>query len=67
MLRHYITAALRNLARNKLYSIINVVGLAVGFAAATLIALFVRNELTFDRQWPERERIASLVPSTSSG
>ena len=61
MLRHYITAALRNLARNKLYSIINVVGLAVGFAAATLIALFVRNELTFDRQWPERERIYLLA------
>lgn len=61
MLRHYITAALRNLARNKLYSIINVVGLAVGFAAATLIALFVRNELTFDRQWPEGERIYLLA------
>lgn len=57
MLRHYFIAALRNLARNKLYSTINVVGLALGFAAATLIALFVRDELTFDRQWPEHERI----------
>lgn len=61
MFRHYITAALRNLARNKLYSIINVVGLAVGFAAATLIALFVRDELTFDREWPEGERIYMLA------
>ncbi|MGH8237638.1 MAG: FtsX-like permease family protein [Steroidobacteraceae bacterium] len=61
MLRHYIIAALRNLARNKLYSTLNVVGLAVGFAAATLIALFVRDELTFDRQWPEHERIYLLA------
>lgn len=61
MLYHYVTAALRNLARNKLYSTINVVGLAVGFAAATLIALFVRDELTFDRQWPEGERIHLLA------
>jgi putative ABC transport system permease protein len=61
MLRHYITAALRNLARNKLYSIINVAGLATGFAAAMLIALFVRDELTFDRQWPEGERIYMLA------
>lgn len=63
MLRHYIIAALRNLARNKLYSTINVVGLAVGFAAAMLIALFMRDELTFDRQWRERERIYVIAAS----
>ncbi|HKU12978.1 MAG TPA: FtsX-like permease family protein [Steroidobacteraceae bacterium] len=63
MLRHYILAALRNLARNKLYSTINVVGLAVGFAAATLIALFVRDELTFDRQWPQGDRIYLVAAS----
>ena len=48
MLRSYLAAALRNLARNRLYAAINIVGLAVGFAAAMLIALFVRHELTFD-------------------
>jgi putative ABC transport system permease protein len=63
MLRHYILAALRNLARNKLYSIINILGLAVGFAAATLIALFVRDELTFDREWPDHERIYVIAAS----
>lgn len=63
MLRHYLIAALRNLARNKLYSTINVVGLAVGFAAATLIALFVRDELSFDRKWPDHERIYVVAAS----
>jgi putative ABC transport system permease protein len=60
MFRNYLNAALRNLARNKLYTGINIVGLAVGFAAATLIALFVRDELSFDRFWPEHEHIYAL-------
>ncbi len=49
MLRNYLAAALRNVARNRLYAAINIVGLAVGFAAAMLALLFVRDELGFDR------------------
>lgn len=60
MFRNYLIAALRNLARNKLYTAINILGLAVGFAAATLIALFIRYEVTFDRQWPDHERIQAV-------
>jgi hypothetical protein len=55
--RSYIIAALRNLARNKLYAAINITGLAIGFAAAIFIALFVRDELSFDRFWPEYQRL----------
>jgi putative ABC transport system permease protein len=57
MFRSYIVAALRNLARNRLYAAINIIGLAVGFAAAILIALFVRDELSFDRFWPDYQRV----------
>jgi putative ABC transport system permease protein len=57
MFRSYVVAALRNLARNRLYAAINIIGLAVGFAAAILIALFVRDELSFDRFWPDYERV----------
>src|SRR5262249_26392894 len=57
MLRNYLTAALRNLVRNRLYAAVNIVGLAVGLAAALLMALFVRDELTYDRWIPEHERI----------
>ena len=56
MFRNYFAAALRNLVRNKLYAAINIVGLAVGFAAALLIALFVRDEFSYDRWLPEHER-----------
>ena len=48
MFRNYLMTALRNLARNRLYAGINIGGLAVGFAAAILIGLFVRDEFSFD-------------------
>ena len=57
MLGNYLAAALRNLLRNRAYSLINLCGLSLGFAAAILIALYVRDELSFDRSVPEHERI----------
>src|SRR5665213_623775 len=57
MFRNYLAAALRNLARNRLYAIINVVGLAVGFAAAILVALYVHHELNFEEFIPGYQRI----------
>jgi putative ABC transport system permease protein len=52
MFRSYLMAALRNLARSRLYAAINIVGLAVGLCAALLIALFVRDEYSYDRFFP---------------
>jgi len=52
VLRNYLAAALRNLWRNRVYASINVMGLAVGFAAAILIALYVRDEYSYDRFFP---------------
>lgn len=52
MFRNYLMAALRNLARNRLYAAINIVGLAVGLCAALLIVLFVRDEYSYDRFFP---------------
>ena len=60
MFGNYLMAALRNLARNRLYAGINIVGLAVGFAAAILIALYVRDELTFDRFIPDAAHIYNV-------
>jgi len=52
MLRHYLITATRNFTHHKLYSFINIVGLAVGLACAILIALFLRDELSYDRWIP---------------
>jgi putative ABC transport system permease protein len=49
MLRNYIKIALRNLIRNKLYSLINVLGLAIGMASCLMIFLWVKDELSYDR------------------
>jgi ABC-type lipoprotein release transport system permease subunit len=48
---------LRTLSRNKLFSIINIVGLSMGLAVALLIFMLVYNELSFDRSFPDYKRI----------
>jgi putative ABC transport system permease protein len=48
MFRNYLVIALRNIVRHKLYSFINIAGLAVGLACLILIMLFVRDELSYD-------------------
>jgi len=48
MFENYLLVALRNFKRSKLHSTVNVLGLALAFAAAILIFLFSRNELSFD-------------------
>jgi putative ABC transport system permease protein len=57
MFRNYLAAALRNLLRNKLVSFINIAGLAIGFAAALLIALYLHYELTYEQFLPSYERV----------
>jgi putative ABC transport system permease protein len=57
MVRNYIKIALRNLFRNKLYSLINLLGLAIGMAACLMIFLWVRDELSYDRFHQNAERI----------
>ncbi|MDB5425846.1 MAG: transporter permease [Phenylobacterium sp.] len=67
MLRNYLAAALRNLARNRLYAGITVAGLAIGFAAAMLIGLYVRDELTFNRFIPGYERTYRIAQTIQLG
>jgi putative ABC transport system permease protein len=57
MFRSYLAAALRNLLRNKLVSFINVAGLAIGFAAALLIGLYLHYQLTYEQFLPGHERV----------
>lgn len=57
MLGNYLTVALRNIARHKLYSFINIVGLAVGLACVIFIILFIRDELSFDKWVPGTDNL----------
>ncbi|TAG15603.1 MAG: ABC transporter permease, partial [Cytophagales bacterium] len=57
MIRNYLKIALRNLVKNKVYSFINIAGLAVGLSVCTLILLFVSHEHSYDRFHKEADRI----------
>ena len=60
MFRNYISAALGNISRNGFYAGITILGLAVSFAAAILIGLFLRDEYSFERFIPGHERVYRL-------
>ncbi len=60
MLRHYLTTAWRTIARHKLYSFINIAGLAVGLTCAIFILLFVRDQISYDRWIPDTENLYRL-------
>jgi putative ABC transport system permease protein len=61
MFRNYLNTALRNLARNRLYAAISILGLAIGFAASILIAQFVRTEFSYDRWIPDYQHVYKLI------
>ncbi len=60
MFKNYFKIAWRNLAKNKVYSFINIGGLAAGMAVAMLIALWVYDELSFDKYHKNYESVAQV-------
>ena len=67
MYRNYLVTAARNLARDKLYSFINISGLAVGLTCAIFIVLFFRDETSFDAWIPDsahlyRAEMTIIIP-----
>lgn len=57
MIKNYLKVALRNLWRNKTFSVINIIGLATGLGCFILIALYVMDELSYDRFYKNSDRI----------
>jgi ABC-type antimicrobial peptide transport system permease subunit len=57
MIRNFFIIAFRNIRRNKIFSIINILGLAIGMASAVLILLWVRDEMGFDRFHAKEDRL----------
>ena len=67
MIRNYFLIAWRNLRKNKIYSAVNITGLAVGLAVFWLMALYVADELSYDRYPPNANRIYRVTHSGQSG
>jgi putative ABC transport system permease protein len=61
MFENYFKIGWRNLTKQKMYSAIKVGGFAIGIAACLLIALFIKDELSYDTQYPEGDRIYRVV------
>ena len=60
MIKNYFKIAFRNLLRNKVFSAINILGLAIGIATCLIIMLFVNNELSYDRYNKKANRIVRV-------
>lgn len=63
MFRNYVLIAIRFIKKNRLYSFINIFGLAIGLATCILILLWVRDELSFDRFHKNADQIYKIVCS----
>lgn len=61
MFRLNLKIALRNLWKNKGYTLINVAGLSIGMASCILIFIFIRYQLSFDQQFASKDRIYRVV------
>jgi putative ABC transport system permease protein len=57
MWRNYLVVGIRALAKNRAYTAINIIGLALGLAACVLILLYVRYETSFDAALPDADRV----------
>src|SRR5215210_2344941 len=79
MLKNFFKIAVRNLLKRKVYTLINILGLATGMAVCLLIILFIQDELSFDkfhekgdqvyrmvleRKYPGRSTSYSIIPQT---
>ena len=56
MIKNYLKIALRNILKNKIYSVLNIVGLSIGIVCTILLFLFVQDELSYDTDHPFAER-----------
>lgn len=61
MFRNYLLITLRNLKKNSTFSLLNILGLAVGMAVFILIALYVQYELSFDKYHDKADRIYRVI------
>jgi putative ABC transport system permease protein len=57
MLKNYFKVAFRSMMRRKGFSLLNISGLAIGMASAMLILLWVQNEMSYDRFYPNANRL----------
>jgi len=63
MFRNYLKTSLRNLGKHKVYSFINILGLAVGLCCCILIYLYVADEMSFDNFHGQEDSVFRVMTS----
>lgn len=65
MLKNYFKIAIRNLSRQKVFSAINIIGLAIGLACGILLSLWIFDELSFDKFHENGDNIYRILENQS--
>jgi len=66
MIKNYLKVALRNLGKRKGFTLINVLGLAIGIASCLLIAAYVLHEVSYDQFHEKSDRIYRVTQTTQT-
>ena len=66
MLINYLKITFRNLAANKVFSFINIFGLAAGLATCMLIMMYIMEESSYDKQFANADRIFRISMSATA-
>jgi putative ABC transport system permease protein len=66
MIKNYFKIAWRNLGKDKMYSFINIGGLALGMAVAILIGLWMYDEISFNKNFKNYDRIAQVIQNVTN-
>ena len=61
MIKSYFTIGWRSLLKQRAYALINIIGLAIGIASCILLAMYVRNELSYDKDFADATEIHKLI------
>lgn len=67
MFKNYLLTFLRSSLRNKSHALVNIIGLTIGLASSIFILIWVREEYTFDRMYPEGARIFEVLENQTYG
>src|SRR5258705_1009768 len=66
MIKNYLKTAWRNLIKTKMHSLINIIGLSIGMAVAILIGLWLYDELSFNKNFQNHNRIVRVIQNVTN-
>ena len=66
MFKNYFKTAWRNLGKSKMHSFINIIGLSIGMSVAILIGLWMYDELSFNKNFENYDRIAQVIQNVTN-